>query len=255
MKKSEVEHVLRAASKICGDDEFIIIGSQSLHGRHPDAADAILMSFEVDLFAKNKAEKTEQLNSIGSDSRFHEMNGYYADPVSEQTAVLPRKWKERLIHLKLDDPSLKVKAYCLEPHDLVVAKLAAGRPKDSVFIRALLAKEWVQVATIEERLAKTTLHAPNRQRMESFLKSIVAQPAKSTDTLAAQWNAKPPTGPHAGMIKAIRDDEVIQHVGRDRHVVWSAKALSGQCIAVDRFAEIDSGGFVAFSKEKSGPER
>lgn len=31
MKKSQLEHILRAARKICEDDEFIIIGSQSLH--------------------------------------------------------------------------------------------------------------------------------------------------------------------------------------------------------------------------------
>lgn len=252
MKKSEVEHVLRAASKICDDDEFIIIGSQSLHGRYPDVADTILMSYEVDLFAKNKTEMTEELNSIGNYSPFHDLNGYYADPVSERTAVLPRKWKERLVHLKLDDPDLKVKAYCLDPHDLVVAKLAAGREKDAVFIGELLMKGLVDLTTIGERLAKTTLDAPRRQRMESLLRSIAARPARTADTLAAQWDAKTPTGAHSGMIKAISEEEVIQHVGRDRHVVWSAKALSGQCVEVDQFAEIDSGGFVALPKDKTG---
>lgn len=86
--------------------------------------------------------------------------------------------------------------------------------------------------------------------MESLLNSIVAQPSRAGDTLAAQWDAKSPTGAHTGMIKAISEDEVIQHVGRDRHVVWSAQALSGQCVEVDQFAEIDSGGFVAFPKAK-----
>lgn len=60
MKKSEVEHILRAASTICDDHEFIIIGSQSLHGRYSDVADSILMSYEVDLFAKNNTEKRLQ---------------------------------------------------------------------------------------------------------------------------------------------------------------------------------------------------
>ena len=253
MKKSEVEHVLRAAKTICEDDEFIIIGSQSLHGRFPDVADSILMSYEVDIFAKNKTDKTERLNAIGEASNFHDLNGFYADAVGERTAVLPRKWKERLVHLKIDDPTLNVKAYCLDPHDLAVAKLAAGREKDAVFIRGMLSRGMVDAKIIEERLAKTTLEAGRRARMESFFKVIVSLPARSADTLAAQWDAKPPTGAHVGMIKAISADEVIQHVGRDRHVVWSAKALSGQALRVNQFAEIDSGGFVAV--DGNGKER
>ncbi|TDK61211.1 hypothetical protein [Sapientia aquatica] len=72
MKKSELEHIVRAASQICEDKEFIIIGSQSLHGKFPDVADTILMSQGVDIIAKNKPDRTERLNSIGVDSRFHE---------------------------------------------------------------------------------------------------------------------------------------------------------------------------------------
>ena len=36
MKKQQVDHVLRAAGRITGQKRFIIIGSQALHGRHPD---------------------------------------------------------------------------------------------------------------------------------------------------------------------------------------------------------------------------
>ena len=39
MKKKQVDHVLRAAGKIVKDDQFIIIGSQSLHGTFPDLPD------------------------------------------------------------------------------------------------------------------------------------------------------------------------------------------------------------------------
>jgi hypothetical protein len=52
MKKRQVDHVLRAAGRITGEKQFIIIGSQSLHGKHPDIADDIVRSAEVDLIAK-----------------------------------------------------------------------------------------------------------------------------------------------------------------------------------------------------------
>jgi hypothetical protein len=53
MKKQQVDHILRAAGELTGEKQFVIIGSQSLHGKYPDLADDILRSFEVDLIAKN----------------------------------------------------------------------------------------------------------------------------------------------------------------------------------------------------------
>jgi hypothetical protein len=74
--------VLRAAGHITGEKEFIIIGSQSLHGKYPDIPDEILTSFEVDLIASDNADRTAWLNVIGVDSSFHENFGYYAAPVT-----------------------------------------------------------------------------------------------------------------------------------------------------------------------------
>src|SRR5579872_1983254 len=99
MKKQQVDHVLRAAGKIAGEMRFIIVGSQALHGSHPDLADDIVRSAEVDLLAPGKPDRTEWLNAIGIYSPFHEEFGYYAEPVSEETATLPQGWKGRLIHL------------------------------------------------------------------------------------------------------------------------------------------------------------
>ncbi len=174
MKKSQLEHVLRAARKICSDDEFIVIGSQSLHGKFPDVADSIMRSFEVDVIAKNHVRNTDFLNVIGVDSCFHEEYGYYADPVDAKDAVLPRHWRNRLVHLKLDDPDADFHAYCLEPHDLVVAKLAAGREKDKVFIRELLSRGLVSLETVRRRLAETSLSDDRRQGMEILLAKLAA---------------------------------------------------------------------------------
>lgn len=69
MKKSRLEHVLRSAVRITKANEFIIIGSQSLHGKHPDVADEILVLHEVDLMVKKEVGKTEFLNAIGTDSQ------------------------------------------------------------------------------------------------------------------------------------------------------------------------------------------
>src|SRR5438477_97872 len=82
-----------AAGRITGERRFVIIGSQSLHGKYPDLADAILLSAEVDLIASKRPEQTELLNEIGVASPFHQAFGYYADPVDVTTTTLPRGWK------------------------------------------------------------------------------------------------------------------------------------------------------------------
>src|SRR5277367_3468730 len=149
MKKQQVDHVLRAAGRITGEKQFIIIGSQSLHGKHPDLADDILRSGEVDLIAKRDASRSEWLNAIGQDSKFHQQFGYYADPVDETTAILPKGWKSRLVNLPAGDTE-GVVGLCLDPHDLAIAKYDAGRDKDIVFTRALAERGMVEKSKLLE---------------------------------------------------------------------------------------------------------
>jgi hypothetical protein len=170
MKKQQVDHILRAAGELTGEKQFVIIGSQSLHGKYPDLADDILRSFEVDLIAKNHPNRTEWLNFIGQDSQFHETHGYYADPVDESTATLPRGWKGRLVNLPPGDTQ-GVSGLCLDPHDLAIAKYVARREKDIVFTRALAARGMVEKPTLLELLAKTPIDAQARERIRGFIES------------------------------------------------------------------------------------
>lgn len=170
MKKQQVDHVLRAAGELTREKQFVIIGSQSLHGKYPDPADDIVRSIEVDLIAKNHPDRTEWLNLIGQDSRFHETHGYYADPADENTATLPKGWKARLINLPPGD-TRGVSALCLDPHDLAIAKYVARREKDLVFTRALAARGIVQKPQLLALLAKTAIDAQWRERIRGFIES------------------------------------------------------------------------------------
>lgn len=95
MERSELEHLLRAAGEIIDERQFIVIGSQSILGKYPNAPEELLRSREADFIAKNKPESTRMLEAIGEASRFYETYGYYADPVDSRTAVLPKDWKSR----------------------------------------------------------------------------------------------------------------------------------------------------------------
>jgi hypothetical protein len=170
MKKQQLDHVLRVAGEITGEKQFIIIGSQSLHAKHPDLPDQIFASAEVDLIAKNHPERTESLNFIGVYSRFHETYGYYADPVDENTAALPKGWRSRLVNLPPGDTQ-GVSGLCLDPHDLAIAKYVARREKDRVFARALAERGIVQKPQLLALLAKTPIDALARERIRTLIDS------------------------------------------------------------------------------------
>jgi hypothetical protein len=168
MKKREVDHVLRAAGRITGEKQFIIIGSQSLHGKYPDLPDSLVKSFEVDLIATKNADRTEWLNVIGVYSPFHESFGYYADPVDHKTATLPKGWKGRLVNLPIGDTE-GVQGLCLDPHDLAIAKYVARREKDIVFTRELAKREIVSRDRLLALLDQTPVSEEVRGRIHTHI--------------------------------------------------------------------------------------
>jgi hypothetical protein len=170
MKKSQLDHLLRAARRITRSDQFIVIGSQSLHGRFPDLADELCVSVEADLIARNARERTEWLNAIGADSPFHETFGYYADPVDEKTAVLPRGWKGRLVRLPPGDTDGAI-GLCLDPHDLAISKYVARRDKDIQVTSELARRRLLSKERLVELLEATPVDAAARSRIRAFIES------------------------------------------------------------------------------------
>jgi Nucleotidyltransferase of unknown function (DUF6036) len=175
MKKQQVDHVLRSAGRITGEKQFIIVGSQALHGKHPDLADCIVRSAEVDLLASKSPERTEWLVAIGAYSPFHEEFGYYADPVSEETATLPKGWKGRLVRLPPGNTE-GVRGLCLDPHDLAISKYAAFRDKDLVFTRELARRGLVCKEQLMTLLEQTKLTDELRERIRARIVADFEEP-------------------------------------------------------------------------------
>lgn len=156
MNRTAFDHAIRAAGGVLGENELLVIGSQAVHGSirgslPPEA----LRSVEVDVLPLDDPDghKADLVDgSIGEASMFHETFGYYAQGVSDTTAVLPRGWRERLV--RYETPATNgVVAWCLELHDVWIAKAIAGRHQDADFCRALLEGGHVEPVTLERRLA------------------------------------------------------------------------------------------------------
>jgi hypothetical protein len=156
MTRDQFEHAVRAAGAVLGVDEVIVIGSQALHGSvEEELPEAALRSVEVDVAIAGDAEgrMADLLDgSIGEASMFHSTFGYYAQGVTESTAILPDGWQDRLVRLQTPGTN-GVAALCLEIHDLWISKAVAGRSKDVDFCAALLARGLVERSALAERLA------------------------------------------------------------------------------------------------------
>lgn len=142
MRREHLAHVLRAASQIADERDVVVFGSQAVLGAHDEdeLPEEATLSMEADLTFWNDPddERSDRVDgAIGEDSYFHQTHGYYAQGVSITTATLPDGWQDRLI--RFENASTKpARGWCLEPHDLALAKLVAWREKDTQFVRALI---------------------------------------------------------------------------------------------------------------------
>ena len=172
MKRADLEHVIRAAAAITGEEEFVILGSQAILGSAPSApllAPELCMSVEADIYPRARPELADAIEgALGRNSDFHDLHGYYADGVGPETAILPRGWEERLVAIDNTNTG-GGRGYCLEPHDLAIAKLAALREKDREFVAALLRHGLANIETLRHRLSMTALAPGSRAAIEHWL--------------------------------------------------------------------------------------
>ena len=172
MRRDQLEHVLRAASRIANDHEILVIGSQSILGSYSEdeLPDQALASVEVDVtfFDDRDNAKSDRVDAfMGEDSQFHATFGYYAQGVDLTTATPPAGWRKRVVRYVSPGADGAV-ALCMDPHDLVCAKLAAFREKDKAFAMALLDAGLVDLDVLISRAA--TLEVPLvRRNVTSWL--------------------------------------------------------------------------------------
>jgi hypothetical protein len=169
MRRSELEHVIRAAAAITNEYEIVVVGSQSLLGAVPEPSALLMASMEADVYPLHRPDLADLIDgAIGEGSPFHDCFGYYAQGVGPETAVLPAGWQDRLVRIQNPNTDLKV-GLCLEPHDLAASKLAAGREKDWDFVAEMLASQVADSAVLLERIAQLPLPPDRKNRLTAWV--------------------------------------------------------------------------------------
>ncbi len=166
MTREQLEHVIRAAARIADATEIVVVGSQALLGEFPAAPAELLESMEADVYPRDHPERADLIDgAIGELSPFHETHGYYAHGVGPETATLPAGWEDRLVPL----PAEGAVGLCLEIHDLVLSKYAAGREKDRDFVRAAIRHRMADREVLAGRLETMPLASELRAHIRAFI--------------------------------------------------------------------------------------
>jgi len=171
MKRSHLEHILRAAGAITDEQEIVIFGSQAILGKYPLPPEELCRSIEADAFPIHAPEKTDLIDgTIGELSPFHETHGYYAHGITDETVTLAKGWQERLV--RLETPMTHgVVGLCLAPVDIAISKLAAAREKDISFVKIMVDNELIDVR--ELRALIQTLPEQMRVHIETLLRGLL----------------------------------------------------------------------------------
>lgn len=175
MRRSELEHLIRAASAITDQYEIVIIGSQSILGAIPAPPDSLLESMEADVYPLHRPDLADLIDgSIGEGSPFHERFGYYAQGVGPETAILPEGWQTRVARIQNQNTDHKI-GICLDPHDLAAAKLAAGREKDWLFVEEMLRHRIVDGCVLQERIEALPILAAKIEQLSAWVSARMTE--------------------------------------------------------------------------------
>lgn len=163
MKRSQLEHVILEIGRRNDLEYFFIVGSAAILAFLPDPPEgALTATRDVDVIPPEDDDALADRLSwvLGEGSEFEIEHGYYVQGVSWSTPQFaPRDWHLRACPIHVDN---RYTGLCMEPHDLVLSKLGAGREKDIDFSLAVADLGLIEVKTLRQRLEQ--INATDTQR-------------------------------------------------------------------------------------------
>lgn len=184
MTRAELEHAIRAACDVSGDDQVYVFGSQAILGQYPDAPESLRQSAEADIAPVTRVDMADVIDAhLGELSQFHDTFGFYVHGLSIDAAVLPVGWQERVIAVSNENTRNSI-GWCIEAHDLAASKLVAFRDKDRDFVRVLLHENLIAPRELVQRISKLPTHAQVTSQLQEAIAQWIAGVLEDTGTTA-----------------------------------------------------------------------
>jgi hypothetical protein len=137
MYRKQLQHVILEIGQRFGLKDIYIVGSAAILATMPDPPEGELTSTrDIDVIAPyDEEDLADQISLVlGEASDFDAEYGYYVQGVTSKTVeCAPTDWKSRTVDIKVG----VIVGRCMDPTDLILSKLGAGRPKDLDFARAV----------------------------------------------------------------------------------------------------------------------
>jgi hypothetical protein len=159
MRLGSLKHMADVIRSMARSEKIVVMGSASLFASFPELdrengplqatydADVILFPFE-------ELEGQMVHDALGQGRTFHQIYGYYADILRPLAAEeFTPGWEDRLVPLS----GFEGGVFCLDPYDMAVCKLRAGRPKDIALLVHLLKTGLMNRADLKARLDATPM--------------------------------------------------------------------------------------------------
>lgn len=161
MQLQALNHTATAAAALVPEVRIIVFGSASAFATFPDLAEVTAIyenTNDADFILDPWSEELGRMltKCIGKESAFFQMYGYHADIVRPSAFdSFPPDFRDRLVPLQ-GCP----RVFALDPHDMAVAKLFAGRPKDIRLLAFLLKTKRLD----EQRVRKLLWNTPMEEK-------------------------------------------------------------------------------------------
>jgi hypothetical protein len=179
VRRDQFEHVIAAAAAASGETEIVVVGSQAILGSYAEPPDELLDSMEADVYPRRNPERADEIDgAIGDGSQFHITYGYYAHGVGPETAKAPAGWQDRLVQVEIAPRAgsqTGTTALCLELHDLVLAKAAAGRERDWDYVEQVLEAGLADHEALLKRVPDMPVDDKAQERVVKMLTGIMAR--------------------------------------------------------------------------------
>ncbi len=174
MRFQTLIHLAKAATTLAPEAKVIVFGSTSAFGTWADLGELVetyANTKDADFIIDPWSDSLGQLlgESLGKDSAFRTHFGYYADIVRPAAFTnFPQDFRDRLVPLE-GCPNV----WALDPHDMAVAKLFAGRPKDLKLLSILFATNRLDEAKVRRLLWSMEMEEKWIVKTHRFLDEIV----------------------------------------------------------------------------------
>jgi hypothetical protein len=172
--RNQLQHVILEIGQRFGITDFHIIGSAAILAALPNPPEgALTATRDVDVIPPHDDERMADRISfvLGEASDFDREYGYFAQGVTSSTPrYAPTGWKARAIPIRVDQYT----GWCMDPHDLVLSKLGAGREKDLTFAKSVANLGLLRRDELLLRIAAVPCGDDERRVLEARIRPLFA---------------------------------------------------------------------------------